>query len=227
MMVDVSEIAIIAALPREIAAFVRGVPADAELLKRGIHLYRLERAVVVAAGMGAVRAAVAVEAAFAAAPVKTLISAGLAGSCSVELHAGELAEANVVVDEKTGERFSIQADGKFTLVTTDAIASVREKARFAAAYGASLVDMEAATVARLANAHGVAFRAVKAISDAHDFELASLSRFAGKHGSFRTGAFALHTALRPQQWAKAAKLGRESNRALAKLQLALRAIILE
>jgi adenosylhomocysteine nucleosidase len=223
----VPEIAIIAALPREIAALVRGVPADAALLRRGVHLYRLERAIVVAAGMGAARAAVAVEAAFAVAEVEMLVSAGLAGSCSAGLLAGEVVEASVVIDERTGERFYLAAEREFTLVTTDAIASVKEKARFAAAYGASLVDMEAATVARLAIARGVEFRAVKGISDAHDFELASLSRFAGKHGSFRTGAFALHTALRPQQWAKAAKLGRESHRALTALHEALRTIILE
>jgi adenosylhomocysteine nucleosidase len=227
MMKDVPEIAIIVALPREIAALVRGVSADAALLQRGVHLYRLERAVVVAAGMGATRAAVAVEAAYAVAEVKMLISAGLAGSCSAELPAGSVAEASLVIDEKTGERFSLEAEGDFTLVTTDTIASVKEKARLAASYGASLVDMEAATVARLANARDVAFRAVKAISDAHDFELASLSRFAGKHGSFRTGAFALHTAMRPHHWGKAAKLGRESNRALAALHDALRTIILE
>jgi adenosylhomocysteine nucleosidase len=220
-------IAIIAALPREIAGLVRGVPADAALLQRGVHLYRMEQAVVVAAGMGAGRAAVAVEAALAVGMVKTLISAGLAGSCSAELHAGEVAEASLLIDEKTGERFSLEAEGEFTLVTTDAIASVQEKARLSVAYGASLVDMEAATVARLASAHGVGFRAVKGISDAHDFELASLSRFAGRHGGFRTGAFALHTALRPGQWAKAAKLGRESNRALTALHEALQTIILE
>ena len=85
--------------------------------------------------------------------------------------------------------------------------------------------MEAATVGRLAAAHGLRFRAIKGISDAHDFELASLSRFAGKHGSFRTGAFAMHTALRPHTWSKAAKLGRESNRALELLHARLVEVI--
>jgi adenosylhomocysteine nucleosidase len=107
------------------------------------------------------------------------------------------------------------------LVTTETIAGIREKTRLATSYDAALVDMEAATVARLARAHGLGFRAIKAISDAHDFEIAALARFAGKQGSFRTGAFALHTALRPHLWAKAAKLGRDSNRALAKLHATL------
>ena len=60
-----ARIAIIAALPREIAELVRGVPADATLRHRGISLYRLPNAVVVAAGMGAARAEMAVQAALA------------------------------------------------------------------------------------------------------------------------------------------------------------------
>jgi adenosylhomocysteine nucleosidase len=219
-----STVAIIAALPREIARLVRGVRADAEALRHGIHLYRIDHAIVVAAGMGAARAAIAVGAALAAAPVTTLISAGLAGACSPELRAGEAAEANLVIDAKTGERFAPENHGQpgYTLVTTEAIASVQEKARLATAYRASLVDMEAATVARLASAHGFGFRAIKGISDEHDFELASLARFAGKHGSFRTSAFALHTAVRPHRWTKTVQLGRDSSRALTALHAALR-----
>jgi adenosylhomocysteine nucleosidase len=220
-------IAIIAALPREIAGLVRGERADVDLLRRGVHFYRIDGAVVVAAGMGAPRAAMAVEAALAAAAVRTLISAGLAGACGPELRAGEVAEANLVVDAKTGERFASTTleQRDLTLVTTEAIAGVREKTRFAASYGAALVDMEAATVARLALAHGVRFRAIKGVSDAHDFELESLARFAGGKGSFRTAAFALHTALRPRDWSKAAQLGRDSKRALEGLTAELRKII--
>ena len=219
-------VGIIAALPREIAALVRGARADAELLRRGVHLYRIEGAVVVAAGMGAARVAIAVEAARAAADVTTLISAGLAGACTPASRAGDVAEASVVLDAKTGERFASTALAQrdLMLVTTEAIASVREKERLAASYGADLVDMEAAAVARLALVHGLGFRAIKGVSDAHDFELASLARFAGKQGSFRTAAFALHTALRPRDWTKAAQLGRDSSRALAALSAALREI---
>jgi len=85
--------------------------------------------------------------------------------------------------------------------------------------------MEAATVARLALARALRFRAVKGVSDAHDFEMESMSRFADVSGHFRTAAFALHTALRPQNWSSAMRLGRESNRALTKLWDELRAMI--
>jgi adenosylhomocysteine nucleosidase len=87
--------------------------------------------------------------------------------------------------------------------------------------------MEAATVARLAAAKGLRFRAIKGISDAHDFEMESMSRFADAHGHFRIGAFALHTALRPASWQSAMRLGRESNRALTKLWIELSSLIAE
>ncbi len=223
-----TRIVVLAALPREVRGLVRGSAPDGPLLARGIHLHRVGEAVVVAAGMGAQRVSLAFEAALAYGPMRVAISAGLAGSCQALLHAGTVAEAGMVVDARTGERFSTaNPDRNTVLATTAAIASVGEKTRLAAAYGAAMVDMEAATVARLAQAHGVSFRAIRGISDAHDFELASLSRFEGKQGQFRTAAFALHTALRPHHWRHAAKLGRESHQALSALQARLREILNE
>lgn len=216
-------IAIVAALPREIAALVRGIKPDAELTRRGIHLYRLPKAVVVAGGMGSSRVTLAVEAAAGSGPIDTLISVGLAGGCSAAALAGTVLEAGKVIDAQSGESYA--GSGSAVLVTSPTIAGVREKARLHATYGAAMVDMEAATVARLAEARGITFRAIKGISDGHDFEMASLSRFAGKHGSFRTGAFALHTAVRPHHWGKAMRLGKESQRALAALDGVLRELI--
>lgn len=216
---------IIVALPREIALLVRGTKPDPALLRSGIHLYRQPKAILVAAGMGGTRASLAVEAALAAAPGSMLISAGLAGSCTPSLRPGDVAEPGKIIDVKTGERFLTDAPPGIVLVTADAIAGINEKYRLAAAYAADMVDMEAATVARLAVAHGLRFRAIKAISDGHFFELPALSRFTGKRGSFRTGAFALHTALRPQTWAKDMQLGRDSRRALAALAARLRQVM--
>jgi len=178
--------------------------------------------VVACAGMGAARATLAVEAAMAAMPVTVLISAGLAGACDPALRVGEIVRAGIVIDSRTGERFE-SPQFKQTLVTADAIASVREKSRLHASYGAAAVDMEAATVARLALAHGLGFRAIKAISDEAGFEMDSLSRFATADGQFREAAFVLHTALRPQLWGKAMTLARNSSKALASLTAALQA----
>jgi adenosylhomocysteine nucleosidase len=217
-------IAIIAALPREIAGLVRGMKAEPGLLSRGIHLHLLPNAVVVAAGMGAERATHALDAARSCSPLSVIFSVGLAGGCSMEATAGSVLEAGSVIDARSGASYRADS-GTAVLVTTATIAGVHEKARLHDAYGASLVDMEAATLARLAMAHGLHFRAIKAVSDGHDFELASLARFTGKHGSFRTGAFAMHTAVRPRTWAKAAQLGQNSSRALVALHGVLRQIV--
>ncbi len=223
-----SRVAIIAGLPRELSGLARGIPPDPELRRRGIHLHRTSGAVIVAAGMGSARVTLAVEAALRDSGIELLVSTGLAGACSPEIAAGEVVEASTVIDARTGERFDCAVPGlQRVLVTTETIAGRREKSRLLATYSAGFVDMEAATVARVAYANGLRFRAVKGISDAHDFEMESLSRFADARGHFRTAAFALHTALRPASWQSAMRLGRESNRALTKLWSNLRSLVAE
>lgn len=208
----------IAALPREIRGLVGKQKPEPALLREGIHLYRLGSSVVVTAGMGAARVSLAFRAALDVAEIATVYSVGLAGGCETGTAAGVVYEAALVVSAHTGERFSTgHGEAGCVLATTEAIAGVQEKARLAATYHASMVDMEAATLARLAQAHGLGFRAIKGISDPHDFELASLARFAGTRGQFRTAAFAVHTALRPHHWRPAAQLGRHSNQALRTL----------
>jgi adenosylhomocysteine nucleosidase len=219
-----ARVAIIAALPREVAGLVKGLEPERALRDRGIFLYWLPDAVVVAAGMGAERATLAVEAAIATGGVTDLLSVGLAGSCNPGLPPGSVAEATLVVDTNTGERFecSSRSSPELVLATSGEIATVAEKVRLAKAYEAVMVDMEAATVARLAAAHGLRFRAIKGISDAHDAELGDLLQFTGKQGSFRTGAFAFYTALRPWTWGRAVELGRNSAKALAALDQSLK-----
>jgi adenosylhomocysteine nucleosidase len=226
-----AKVAIVAALPREIAGLVRGTSPDAALRRRGIYLHRIPGAVVVAAGMGADRVTLAVEAALAAErSMEMLLSAGLAGACDPSLQTGAVLEAHVVVDARTGEHFESVAkpdseDRLSTLATIAAVAGVQEKRRLFESYNAAMVDMEAATVARLARAHGLAFRAIKGISDGHDFDMEALAAFAGKHGRFRTAAFALHTALRPATWGRTMKLGRDSAAALRALEQDVRRMV--
>ncbi|MDR3745183.1 MAG: phosphorylase [Acidobacteriaceae bacterium] len=211
--------AIIAALPREIAALVKGWERRSPA--RGVAVYSNGEAVVACAGMGVARVALAVQAAMDALPVTDLLSVGLAGACDPKLRVGELVRAGVVLDSRTGERFE---DSPFSqlLVSSDAIASVREKARLHATCYAHAVDMEAASVARLARERGLGFHAIKVISDEADFELAELARFSTADGQFREGAFALHAALHPAMWSKVIALGRNSGKAVAALTVALR-----
>jgi adenosylhomocysteine nucleosidase len=212
--------AIIAALPREVSALVKGWTRR-ELAGRVV-VYSNGDALVACAGMGAERAALAVEAAMAARPVTALISVGLAGACDPALRVGEIVRAGVVIDSGTGERFDSSEAGD-VVVSAAAIASVGEKARLRASYRAAAVDMEAAMVARLARAHGLEFRAIKVISDEADFEVEGLSRFATADGQFREAAFAMYAALRPRMWGKVIALGRNSSKAVESLTVAIEA----
>ncbi|HEY4381456.1 MAG TPA: phosphorylase [Acidobacteriaceae bacterium] len=210
--------ALIAALPREVSALVKGW--ERRELGGHVMVWTNGTAVVACAGMGAARAVVAAEAARKAMPVTDLVSVGLAGACDPKLQVGDVVRAGVVIESGSGARF---ADPRFeqVLVSADAIASVREKERLRSDYGAAAVDMEAAAVAGLAKVHGLGFSAVKAISDEADFELGALGKFATANGQFREGAFALHAALRPWMWGKVIALGRNSAKAVAALTEAL------
>lgn len=206
--------AIIAALPREVKHLVRGWKRHQ--LSGKIHAYTNDFAVVVCAGMGAPRATLAVQAAMSLKPVTALLSVGLAGACDPLLQVGDIVRAGIVVDTQSGERFT---DSQFrqVLVSTPVIASVREKQRLNASYGAAAVDMEAATVARIAQAHSIPFHAIKAISDDAAFELQQLARFATHDGQFREAAFATHAALRPLLWGRLIQLAGNSSRAVRAL----------
>ncbi len=215
-------VGVIAALPREVKLLVRGWKE--ERLPGRIRVYTNGDAVVACAGMGAARATLAVRAAMAARPVTVLVSAGLAGACDPALRIGEIVRAGVVIDATSGERYR-DAQHSQVLVTEQSIAGVKEKRRLYESYGASAVDMEAAAIARLAEAHGVSFRAVKAVSDEADFEMQELGRFATQDGQFRDAAFAAYAVARPRLWTKLAALARNSNRAVEALTGELRAIL--
>ena len=210
--------AIIAALPREVKHLVKGWQ-EHKLPDKTV-VYTNDFAVVACAGMGAARATLAVQAAMAMKPVTALFSVGLAGACDPLLRVGDIVYAGPVVDTKSGERYN-NPKFKQVLVSAPEIASVREKRRLHELYGASAVDMEAATVARIARGHDLYFQAIKAISDDASFELEGLARFATQDGQFREAAFAAYSMARPPLWPKLFHLAGNSKKAIRSLTIAL------
>jgi adenosylhomocysteine nucleosidase len=208
-------------MPREVAPLVKGWRRDATLRAQKISVWESEGAVVACAGMGSRRVTLAVEAACAREDVTELVSVGWAGALHSGLRAGSVHKPALVIDAKTGERFECTC-GEGVLVTATAVASRAEKQRLRASYNADLVDMEAATVARLAAARGLGFRAVKAVSDEFDFEMKELAQFSTAQGQFREGAFALHVALRPWMWSSVRTMAGNSGRSAKSLCAALR-----
>lgn len=216
-----SRIAIIAAMPREIASLVKGWKYDDALRPQKVFVWESERAIVVCAGMGEQRAAMAVDAACARGDVHELVSVGWAGAVHGGLRMGSVHRPVRVIDGTTGQRFAC-AGGSGVLVTVTAVADAAEKQRLHMTYNADLVDMEAATVARLAEARGLKFRAVKAVSDELDFEMKELAKFNTPDGQFREGAFGLHVVLRPWLWSDVLAMARNSKKSAEALCAALR-----
>ena len=209
---------IVAALHREIASLVAGW--DQATLIHGVRAFTRGPVAVVHAGMGPARVSLAVDAVMRTYDVASLVSAGLAGGCDPSMRVGEILRPAEIIDSRTGERFRTGATGG-SLVTSIDIAGMAEKRRLFDSYGAKAVDMEAATVGRLARGHNIPFKAVKAISDDAAFEMKELARFATEDGRFREAAFAMHAALRPAMWGRIWQLAANSRVAVRALQAEL------
>ena len=79
------------------------------------------------------------------------------------------------------------------LVSFGSVASPEQKAKLRDSFGAQAVDMEAAAVARAAEARGAEFAVVKVISDEFDFSFPSMERFVDANGQFLAERFAWFT----------------------------------
>jgi adenosylhomocysteine nucleosidase len=209
------KIGIIAALPGELKPLVRGWHAGAA--KDGVRRWtRNDGAdiwIAVCAGMGAEAARRAFAAAEAEDPLDLVLSVGWAGALVSDLRPGDARVLSVVIDAQTGERLRLAAgEVELTLVTTARVADEAEKARLRATYsGAAMVDMEAATVVRMAQMRGISVACIKGVSDGLSADLPDLNRFLSARGQLRMARFLIYLAMRPRYWRPVAQLGRNSS----------------
>jgi adenosylhomocysteine nucleosidase len=206
-------IAIIAAMEREVRPLVRSWKA--RMIEHGGRRYRLfenGEIAVICGGIGAEAARRATEAIIGEVQPECVVSAGFAGALDETLKVGRVFQPRTVINAADGARIEIPA-GDGVLVTSSGMAGKDQKIRLAKAYGAHAVDMEAAAVAQGAQARGVGFAAVKAISDAEDFDLPAMDRFLASDGSFQSGRFVRYVALRPWLWPTTVALVRNSSEA--------------
>lgn len=204
-----ARLAILAALPREIAPLVHRWPIQKRSTREGWWLAANDRAVAVCAGMGADRAAIAFHLAIAEGPLHSVLSMGYAGALHSGITAGTLHWPAVVLEARTRERFEC-GQGGGTLLTVDHVLSPAEKQQAAAQWGASLVDMEAATIARLAGQQGLPFATLKGVSDAWNDPLPDLTRFLDANGGIRERAYAGYLVLHPWLLPGALRIGRRT-----------------
>jgi adenosylhomocysteine nucleosidase len=219
------KIAIIAAMEREVAPLIRGWKV--RMIEHGGRRYRLfenGEAALVCGGIGAESARRATEAVIREVNPVRVISAGFAGALDASLQVGDILEPCAVINSADGSRTEVGL-GTGILVSSATVAGKEQKSRFGKAYGAIAVDMEAAAVAQGAEARGVEFGALKAISDEADFDLPamdhSLERFVANDGTFHSVKFACHVALRPWLWKTTIALARNGSTASRALCTAL------
>lgn len=218
-------IAIVAALEREIRPLVKHWRVVHKSHGgREFKFYESENVTAVCGGIGAAAARRAAEAAIASYSPEVIYSVGFAGALPREKKVADIVTPRRVVNTSDGSSIDTGI-GDGTLVSFSSVASATQKAKLRESYAAQAVDMEAAAVAQAAQARGIGFAAVKAISDEADFALPNTERFVTADGRFREGSFAMHVILRPWLWSSVAKLARNSARASEALCASLHQII--
>jgi len=210
-----TRVAIIAAMPGELQPFVRGWPHSS---RNGIRFWaqrnKEEEWMAACSGAGQAAATRAFAGIEDGGPVDLVFSVGWAGALRAEIATGSAHNVAGVIDVSTGERFHCEAGaGDLWLATSPCVAGEAEKRRLDETYGAALVDMEAAAIARLAAMRGIPFYAIKGVSDGFNARLPDFNPFLAADGSFRLIPFALFSVVRPWYWPALIRMGENSKRA--------------
>ena len=208
-----AKVAMVAALEREVRSLVkRWRSVEREYGGRGFKFFECGQTVLVCGGIGSEAARRATEAVIALYAPDLVLSVGFAGALEPALKVGEIVSPSRVVDANDGSSVET-GTGCGVIVSSSTIAGPEQKQKLAESYGAQAVDMEAAAVARGAQARGVRFMAVKVISDESDFAMPTIDRFVDGKGQFQTGRFVIFSASRPWLWAGVIQLARNGAKA--------------
>jgi adenosylhomocysteine nucleosidase len=217
-------LAIVAALERELRPLIKTWRiSEKEHLGRHFRFFEHGEVVVVCGGIGGAAARRAAEAVIVLFDPKIVCSAGFAGALDGTLRVGDIIRPHTIINAGDASK-AIAESGEGVLVSFEAVASSAQKSRLRESFAAQAVDMEAAAVARSAEARGKEFTAIKAISDESDFEFPAMERFVDHNGRFSELRFAGYTAIRPWLWARVVRLARNTKRASHALCMSLRTL---
>lgn len=208
-----SRVAIVAALEREVRRLVKqSLVSEREYDGRRFRFFEKDDLVLVCGGIGPEAARRAAEAVIALYAPTVIYSAGFAGALDPGLGVADVVQPRRVVNASDGSSINLDG-GEGVLVSFASVASPAQKAKLRDSFAAQAVDIEAAAVARAAEARGVRFGVVKVISDEFDFEFPAMERFVDSDGRFLETRFVLFAVLRPWLWPRLIRLARSSNRA--------------
>lgn len=208
-------VAIIAAMPGELMPLVRGWHHQSRnRIDIWTHKHEAGEWIAACAGAGQSAATRALAEVEKGGRVNRIVSVGWAGALTESCARGCVYSVSLIIDARTGERFEVDSESEScALVTSPVVVEEAGKRRLAASYGATLVDMEAAGLARLAEMRGIPFVCIKGVSDAVDARLPDLNRFIAADGHFRLAFFVLFAAIRPWYWPALLRMGENSKKA--------------
>src|SRR5579863_9772280 len=153
-MSDPAKIAVVAALEREVHSLVKSwVRVERKHEGCAFKFFESGEAVLVCGGIGAEAARRATEAVIVLYQPRLVQSVGFAGALDPALKVGEIFSPSRVIDARDGSSVET-GSGRGILVSATTIAGTEQKMKLAQSYGAQAVDMEAAAVARGAQARG-------------------------------------------------------------------------
>jgi adenosylhomocysteine nucleosidase len=183
--------------------------SETEHSGRRFRSFSKDDAVLVCGGIGAEAARRAAEAVISLFQPAVVWSVGFAGALDAALRVGDILQPRRIINCGDGSSTVLDA-GEGVLVSFASIAMPAQKGKLRESFAAQAVDMEAAAVARAAEARGIGFAAVKAISDEADFAFPEMEQFVDSNGQFSESRFALYAALRPWLWPRVLRLARNS-----------------
>jgi adenosylhomocysteine nucleosidase len=167
-------------------------------------------------GIGTKRAADATERLLDAAAVEHVMVVGIAGGMGTS-QVGDVLYPEIVVDKDTGNEYrahpltGVQLSGR--LVTHDDFDMQPDETEALVGKGFVAVDMETAAIARVCEARGVPWSAVRAISDLVGVTPGDVIGLANPDGSPNIGASLRYLVTKPQRIPQLVKLARDSYRA--------------
>ena len=206
----------------ELAPLLKGVRSEKV---DGVEFFEIDKAVIAVGGVGSAAATRTTEAVLAKYQPDKVVSAGLVGAITDRLKAGAVVHAREVIDADSGIRFVSADGGDGVLITVSSVSGPAEKRSLAQRWNADVLDMEGAAVAAQAQLGGIAFSAVKAVSDELDFVMPPLGKFVNEEGKFETLRFLAYVAIRPKWWNDVRQLSANSRKASVNLCSALQHLI--
>ena len=199
-----------AALEREIKPLVRDWRTnDRECNGKRFRFFESGERVAVCGGIGPEAARRAAEAIISMYQPATIYSVGFAGALASDLKVGDIVFPSRVINASDGSSVETSG-GEGVLVSFASVAGPEQKAKLRESFSADAVDMEAAFVARAADARAVDFVAIKAISDELGFALPPMDRFVDREGRLSERRFGFYAALRPWLWRQVMRMARNS-----------------